>query len=213
MMLQRMIVRLAALAGIAAPLAAQSVKPIATGFQVGDQISLQVEGDTVFSKTYTVGEGLVLTLPVIGAIPLAGVQRADVESYLTKQLGRFLKEPMLHAKGLVRLSILGEVEHPGFYAVPADEVIGDALMVAGGPTRNAKVGDWRIERNGERVWDGDPLRQAIARNMTIDQMNLHTGDQIVVPLMPRKDAETTWRIIGILVSLPVAIYGLTRLGH
>jgi len=212
-MLQRMIVRLAALAGIAAPLAAQSVKPIATGFQVGDQISLQVEGDTVFSKTYTVGEGLVLTLPVIGAIPLAGVQRADVESYLTKQLGRFLKEPMLHAKGLVRLSILGEVEHPGFYAVPADEVIGDALMVAGGPTRNAKVGDWRIERNGERVWDGDPLRQAIARNMTIDQMNLHTGDQIVVPLMPRKDAETTWRIIGILVSLPVAIYGLTRLGH
>ena len=212
-MLQRMIVRLAALAGIAAPLAAQSVKPIATGFQVGDQISLQVEGDTVFSKTYTVGEGLVLTLPVIGAIPLAGVQRADVESYLTKQLGRFLKEPMLHAKGLVRLSILGEVEHPGFYAVPADEVIGDALMVAGGQTRNAKVGDWRIERNGERVWDGDPLRQAIARNMTIDQMNLHTGDQIVVPLMPRKDAETTWRIIGILVSLPVAIYGLTRLGH
>jgi len=214
MMLQRMIVRLAALAVIAAPLAAQGAKPTAaTGFQVGDQISLQVEGDTLFSKTYTVGEGLVLTLPVIGAIPLAGVQRADVESYLTKQLARFLKEPMLHAKGLVRLSILGEVEHPGFYAVPADEVIGDALMVAGGPTRNAKVGDWRIERNGERVWDGDPLRQAIARNMTIDQMNLHTGDQIVVPLAVRRDAETTWRIIGILVTLPVAIYGLTRLGH
>ena len=214
MMLQRMIVRLAALAVIAAPLAAQGAKPTAaTGFQVGDQISLQVEGDTLFSKTYTVGEGLVLTLPVIGAIPLAGVQRADVESYLTKQLGRFLKEPVLHAKGLVRLSILGEVEHPGFYAVPADEVIGDALMVAGGPTRNAKVGDWRIERNGERVWDGDPLRQAIARNMTIDQMNLHTGDQIVVPLAVRRDAETTWRIIGILVTLPVAIYGLTRLGH
>ena len=213
-MLQRMIVRLAALAVIAAPLAAQGAKPTAaTGFQVGDQISLQVEGDTLFSKTYTVGEGLVLTLPVIGAIPLAGVQRADVESYLTKQLGRFLKEPVLHAKGLVRLSILGEVEHPGFYAVPADEVIGDALMVAGGPTRNAKVGDWRIERNGERVWDGDPLRQAIARNMTIDQMNLHTGDQIVVPLAVRRDAETTWRIIGILVTLPVAIYGLTRLGH
>jgi len=49
--------------------------------------------------------------------------------------------------------------------------------------------------------------------MTIDQMNLHTGDQIVVPLAVRRDAETTWRIIGILVTLPVAIYGLTRLGH
>ena len=213
-MIQRLVVRLAALIVIAGPLAAQIAKATpATGFQVGDQISLQVDGDTLFTKTLTVGPGPALTLPVIGVIPLAGVQRVDVETYLTQQLGRYMKSPVVHAKALVRLSILGEVEHPGFYAVPADEVIGDALMVAGGPTRNAKVGDWRIERNGERVWDGDPLRQAIARNMTIDQMNLHTGDQIVVPLAVRRDAETTWRIIGILVTLPVAIYGLTRLGH
>jgi polysaccharide biosynthesis/export protein len=214
MMLQRLVVRLVALALLAGPLAAQDTKPTpATGFQVGDQIWLQVEGDTQFTKTFTVGAGPALTLPVIGAVPLAGVQRAAVESYLTQHLGRYVKNPMVHAKALVRLSILGEVEHPGFYAVPADVVMGDALMVAGGPTREAKVGDWRVERNGERVWVGDALRQAIAQGLTIDQMNLHTGDQIVVPRAARKDAETTWRIIGILVTLPVAIYGLTRLGH
>jgi len=213
-MTQRLVVRLAALAVIAGPLAAQDPKPTpATGFQVGDQISLQVEGDTALSHTFTVGAGPALTLPVIGAIPLAGVQRAVVETYLTQQLGRYVKSPVVHAKALVRLSILGEVERPGFYAVPADAVMGDALMVAGGPTRDAKVGDWRVERNGERVWAGDALRQAIAQGMTIDQMNLHTGDQILVPREVRKDAETTWRIIGILVTLPVAIYGLTRLGH
>ena len=213
-MIQRLVVRLAALAVIAGPLAAQDPKPTpATGFQVGDQISLQVEGDTALSHTFTVGAGPALTLPVIGAIPLAGVQRAAVETYLTQQLGRYVKNPVVHAKALVRLSILGEVERPGFYAVPADAVMGDALMVAGGPTRDAKVGDWRVERNGERVWAGDALRQAIAQGMTIDQMNLHTGDQILVPREVRKDAETTWRIIGILVTLPVAIYGLTRLGH
>ena len=107
---------------------------------------------------------------------------------------------------------LGEVEHPGFYPVGGDVVIGDALMVAGGPTREAKVGDWRIERNGDRVWVGDPLRQAIAQNMTVDQMNLHTGDQIFVP-RDRHDPEGTWRIIGILVTIPAAIYGITRLTH
>ena len=213
-MIQRLVVRLGALAVIAGPLAAQDPKPTpATGFQVGDQISLQVEGDTALSHTFTVGAGPALTLPVIGAIPLAGVQRATVETYLTQQLGRYVKNPVVHAKALVRLSILGEVERPGFYAVPADAVMGDALMVAGGPTRDAKVGDWRVERNGERVWVGDALRQAIAQGRTIDQMNLHSGDQIFVPREVRKDAETTWRIIGILVTLPVAIYGLTRLGH
>src|SRR2546430_8168551 len=146
MMIQRLVVRLAALIVIAGPLAAQIAKATpATGFQVGDQISLQVDGDTLFTKTLTVGPGPALTLPVIGVIPLAGVQRVDVETYLTQQLGRYMKSPVVHAKALVRLSILGEVEHPGFYAVAAGVGIGDALMVAGGPTRDAKVGDWRLE--------------------------------------------------------------------
>ena len=216
-MIQRVVVRLMAMALLAGPLVAQNAQNAkatpASGFQVGDQISLQVEGDTLFTKTLAVGPGPALTLPVIGAIPLAGVQRAEVETYLTQQLGRYMKNPTVHAKALVRLSILGEVEHPGFYPVGGDVVIGDALMLAGGPTRDAKVADWRIERNGERVWAGDPLRQAIAQNMTIDQMNLHTGDQIFVPRELHRDSEATWRIIGILVTLPVAIYGLTRLGH
>jgi len=214
MMMRRLLMRLVALAVLASSLAAQSAKPTpASGFLVGDQISLQVEGDTQFTHTFTVAQGPALMLPVIGAIPLAGVQRADVESYLTQQLGRYLKNPSLHAKALVRLSILGEVERPGFYAVPADVVIGDALMVAGGPTRDAKFRDARIERDGQQVWTGDTLREAVAKGLTIDQMNLHTGDQIFVPREVRKDSESTWRIIGILVTLPVAIYGLTRLGH
>jgi len=213
MMIQRLVVRLAALVLLAGPLAAQNAKSSpGGGFLVGDQILLQVDGDTLFTKMFTVGQGPALMLPMIGAIPLAGVQRAEVETYLTERLGRYLKNPTVHAKALVRLSILGEVEHPGFYAVPGDVVIGDALMVAGGPTRDAKVGDWRIERNGDRVWVGDPLRQAIAQNMTVDQMNLHTGDQIFVP-RERHDPEGTWRIIGILVTLPAAIYGITRLAH
>src|SRR3989449_2907556 len=144
MMIQRLVVRLAALIVIAGPLAAQIAKATpATGFQVGDQISLQVDGDTLFTKTLTVGPGPALTLPVIGVIPLAGVQRVDVETYLTQQLGRYMKSPVVHAKALARLSILGEVEHPGFYAVAADVVIGDALMGAGGPTRDAKRSEER----------------------------------------------------------------------
>jgi len=213
-MMQRLLMCLVALAALASPLAAQSAKPTpASGFLVGDQIWLQVEEDTQFTHTFTVAQGPTLMLPVIGAIPLTGVHRADVERYLTQQLGRYLKNPSVHAKALVRLSILGEVERPGFYAVPADVVIGDALMVAGGPTRDAKFRDARIERDGQQVWTGDTLRDAVAKGLTIDQMNLHTGDQIFVPREVRKDPETTWRIIGILVTLPVAIYGLTRLGH
>src|SRR5256886_11500544 len=168
MMIQRLVVRLAALAVMAGPLAAQDPKPTpATGFQVGDQISLQVEGDTALSHTFTVGAGPALTLPVIGAIPLAGVQRAVVETYLTQQLGRYVKSPVVHAKALVRLSILGEVERPGFYAVPADAVMGDALMVAGGPTRDAQGGGRRREPERGRGWGGVALRPGDAPGSTM----------------------------------------------
>ena len=110
---------------------------------------------------------------------------------------------------LVRLSILGEVERPGFYAVPADAVVTDAIMAAGGPTRDSKVGSARIERDAVQLWSGDELQGAIARGMTVDQMKLRSGDRIIVPR--RHDAATMAQVFGILLTLPAAIYGLTKL--
>src|SRR5256885_3000427 len=153
------IVRLAALMLMAGPAAAQTATGAATGdFQPNDQMRLEVEGDSQFTKRFTVGPGPALMLPVIGAIPLAGVRRAQVETYLTQQLKRYIKDPMVHAKVLVRLSVLGEVEHPGFYPVAADAPLSDALMLAGGPTTDAKFTGTRIDRIGRDGVPGCPLQ-------------------------------------------------------
>jgi polysaccharide export outer membrane protein len=181
------------------------------GFQVGDRVLLQVEGDSQFTGTFTVRAGPALALPVIGEISLIGVQRSEVEPYLGRQLERYLKNPVVHAKALINLSILGEVERPGFYAVPVDVVLGDALMQAGGPTREAKVVAIRIERDGKPVLRADSLQAAFAHGLTVDQLRLRDGDRVVVPRLMQHDAESTWRILGLIVSLPVAIYGVTRL--
>ena len=204
--------RLAALFLVAVSLAGRaSAQALESDFQVGDPVRLQIEGEQQFTGTFTVVPGPALVLPVIGEISLAGVPRADIEPYLAQQLGRFLKKPVVHARALVRLSILGEVEKPGFYAVPASAVLSDALMTAGGPTREAKFTDARIERNGDPLWAGERLQKAIAQGMTLDQLRLRTGDQVFVPREIRRDGEAKWRVIGILVSLPAAVYGVTRL--
>src|SRR2546429_7134411 len=141
--------RLAALMLLAGTGAAQTATGAATSdFQLNDQILLEVEGDSQFTKAFTVSPGPALMLPVIGAIPLAGVRRAQVETYLTQQLKRYMKDPVVHAKVLVRLSILGEVEHPGFYPVAADAPVSDALMAAGGPAKDAKFTGTHIDRIG-----------------------------------------------------------------
>jgi polysaccharide export outer membrane protein len=177
-------------------------------FQVGDRILLRVEGDSSLSDTFAVSRGPALVLPVIGELPLVGVRRADVEPYLARQLGRFLREPVVHARALLRLSILGEVEKPGFYAVPADAALTDALMAAGGPTRGAKFSALRIERDGRRIWQGEVLQQAIARGQTVDQMGLRGGDRVLVP---GRGAETTMRILGILAAIPAMVYGIVAI--
>ncbi|HEY6853918.1 MAG TPA: polysaccharide biosynthesis/export family protein, partial [Gemmatimonadales bacterium] len=163
----------------AAPLVAQSRNGNAV--QVGDRLLLQVAGEQQLTDTFTVGDGPSITLPDLGAVPLAGIRRSDVELYLRQQLAKYLKNPDVHARVLIRLSILGEVEHPGFYAVPADLVLADAMMRAGGPTREAAMPKMRIERDGHVVWEGDRLQKALGQNLTVDQLDLHGGDQVVVP--------------------------------
>lgn len=187
--------------------------PLSGAFQVGDRVSLRVEGDSLLTNTYTVGPGPALVLPEIGVITLSGVRRTDVEVYLRLQLGRYLKAPVVHAKALLRVSVIGEVQNPGFYSVAVDAALEDALMQAGGPTRDAKLMAMRIERAGNTILEGDSLQRALAHGLTVDQVGLRDGDRFVLPRVIQRDPDSALRILGILVTIPVAIYGVTRLGH
>src|SRR5256886_13004306 len=196
-MIETMVVRLLALLLLTSPLAGQTATGAPQGdFELGDQILLEVEGDSQFTHVFSVGPGPALTLPVIGAIPLSGVRRANVEAYLGQQLAKYMKNPVVRAKVLVRLGVLGEVEHPGYYAVAAGAVVSDALMAAGGPTKDAKFTAARIEREGDRLYEGNTFQDAFARGMTIEALGLRTGDRIIVP--KQGDSERTVRIVSLL---------------
>ncbi len=199
----------AASLGLPSRAAAQDSSPPAPQqFQVGDRILLKVEGDSALSDTFTVVAGPAVQLPVIGAVSLAGVPRTGIEDHMRRQLARYLKDPVVHARALIRVSILGAVTRPGFYAVPTDLVLSDALMVAGGPTQEAKVEKMRIQRGGARIWTGAKLQAAIARGATLEELGLRAGDRIDVP--KGRDTESTVRIIGVLVTIPIAACVLTK---
>jgi len=103
---------------------------------------------------------------------------------------------------------VGEVAKPGIYAVATDLVLADALMVAGGPTQGAQFTAMRIERGDQRLVDGKELQQALTGGLTLDDLNLRAGDRIYVP---RREPGSTLRIVGLILALPAAIYGITRL--
>jgi polysaccharide export outer membrane protein len=160
------------------------------------------------TDTFTVGAERTLILPTIGLVTLQGVLRAELEAHLAREIGRFIREPVLYARPLIRVSVQGDVARPGFYSLPVDAVLSDALMAAGGPTQQAQLAKLRIERNGTPIWSGPLLRQAVAEGRTLDDMDLRAGDQFAVP--GRARPENTLRIIGLVLSIPVTIFTLTR---
>lgn len=169
-----------------------------TAFQAGDRILLRVEGDSALSDTFTVVAGPALRLPYIGEISLGGVPRADLENHLAHELSRFIKDPVVQARALIRVSVVGEVTRPGFYAVPVDLVLPDALMLAGGATQAARVDRLTILRGSAPLWDGARLQTQIAHGATLDQLGIQAGDRIQVP--GQRDPESKWRVAGIVVT-------------
>lgn len=180
-------------------------------FQVGDRVLLRVEGDSALSDTFTVVAGPALRLPDIGEISLAGVRRTDLESYLQHELSRYIKDAVVQARALIRVSVTGQVAHPGFYAVPIDLVLPDALMLAGGATQQARVDKLTVLRGAAPLWDGERLQTAIAHGSTLDQLGIQAGDRIQVP--GERDPESKWRIAGIVITSLATVVTVVALTH
>jgi polysaccharide export outer membrane protein len=185
-----------------------------TAFQAGDRILLRVEGDSALSDTFTVvagQEGPALRLPIIGEISLTGLPRSELEKHLTRELGRYIKDPVVEARALIRISVAGEVTRPGFYAVPIDLVLPDALMLAGGATQHARIDKLRILRGNSSLVEDASLQTAIARGATLDELGVRAGDRIQVP--GQKDPESKWRIAGLIVTTLATAVGVIALSR
>ncbi|HET9949668.1 MAG TPA: polysaccharide biosynthesis/export family protein [Longimicrobiales bacterium] len=180
-------------------------------FRVGDRVVLYVQGEPNLPDTVAVEPGPSISLPLFGQISLAGVLRSELEAHLTKELSRFIRDPVVRANGLMRLAVIGAVVRPGFYTMPAEMLVGEALMVAGGPLPNSELDDVRIERGGEPLFEGELMQEAIRNGLTLDQLNLQAGDQIVVPQAAAGGwLGTAGLIAGALGSIATLVLILTR---
>jgi hypothetical protein len=181
-------------------------------FVPGDRVLLEVRDEPTLSDTFEIGPDRELRLPspTVGALSLRGVLRSEFEPKVSEYLAQFLQRPVVRARPLLRLSIQGEVVRAGYYGVPADAVLSDALMAAGGTTKDADMKKMRIERDGEAVLEGKPLQEAVAAGRTLDQAFLRDGDQIVIAKRKTGGFEGNLRFLWVVVSLAGGIYGLSR---
>jgi hypothetical protein len=171
--------------------------------QVGDLLAITVLGEAGLTDTFTVGAGQMLSLPGLPPVPLRGILRSEAEPYITKELERYIRNPQVRVVPSIRLAVLGAVGRQGYYQVPADVLISDAIMMAGGPTGAANPNKSKIVRANTEILAQAEVEQAIVRGATLDQLNLRAGDQIVVDEKIQRQGRTVTflTIFGILTSV------------
>ena len=179
--------------------------------QVGDQIDLMVVGETALTGVFTVTSGRILTLPGLPDIPLRGVLRSEAREYLRAQIGKYIREPQVRVRTTIRLSVFGQVGKPGFYQIPADVVVTDAFMAAGGPSGNANLSKAFVRRGTEQIWTGETFRSAMQRGLTLDQLNLRAGDELVLDPQGAVRRFNFFAVIGALGAITSTYYLVSRI--
>jgi polysaccharide export outer membrane protein len=171
--------------------------------RTGDRIFLVVEGQAELTDTFNVVGNRSIILPQIGEVPLGGILRSELQTYLTTQLAKYIRNPVVHARSLIRLAILGAVTRPGYYTVPSDLLLTDALMLAGGPSTQAELDKMTVTRGEKTIWSDTHLAQALQDGRTLDQMSIRAGDAIQLPQQRQRS--------GILQTALIVLSGLTSL--
>ena len=182
----------------------------ANAVKVGDRIVLTVEGEKALTDSFTVAAGPSVELPVIGIVSLAGIRVSDLEPYLTTAIARFFRNPIVRVKvrSRMRLSVIGEVNKPGFYDVPTDALLSDVITLAGGPAKEAKLDRMRLERGDSTMLEGVRLRKAIDGGVSLTQLGVQSGDRLVVK-SPGVGFVKTLSVIGSIIAIPLSIIYLT----
>jgi protein involved in polysaccharide export with SLBB domain len=198
-------------------------------FRVGDQLQIIVEDpgpvpgavgggaavpatvEQQLSDTFTVGSNRDLTLPEVGVVSLRGVLRAELESFLTAQIARTVRDPVVHAHALISLAVSGGVLKPGYYLVPANAVLPAVITAAGGASARGELTKAMIKRGPDTFVDAKKVREAVAEGRTIDDLDLRPGDEIMVPEKSGTGAREAIGFTAMLLTIPITLYTLGQI--
>lgn len=129
---------LAAFGGAMVPAAAQPAAQgaYATVIHPGDQLAVQVFGDTTLTQNVTVlGDGTI-EYPLVGRVQIAGKTPQQAAGVLSQRLLKYVRHPVVTI-AITQLAqpnvlVLGNVKNPGKYQLRSDGRLSDAIAAAGG---------------------------------------------------------------------------------
>jgi hypothetical protein len=179
-------------------------------FRPGDHVVLTVRADSALSDTFVVRAGgpagPVLRLRNLPETSLRGVLRSELQAHLVAHVGRFLKDTVMRTTVLMPIGVLGELARPGYYRVPVDLPFSDVIMAAGGPTPNADLTRIVVRRGSREVLSRPAARAAIVRGLTLDELGLSPGDEVLVSGRRERRWTSVLTNVSMVTSLVLGLF-------
>jgi polysaccharide export outer membrane protein len=126
---------LSAVLALMSPSLADTVRSNAL-VHAGDQLNVQISGETEISQTVTVADDGTIGLPLIGQVRVAGVTPGGAGDVIATALKRYVRDPRVNvsvvSEGHINVLVLGDVVDSGEYSLAPGARLSDAIAAAGG---------------------------------------------------------------------------------
>lgn len=156
---------------------------------IGDQITVSVPDFPEFNSGGPVDPDGNFLVPILGRIPVIGLTLDEVQTKISLELGRkYLREKpeviaVLTSARPVQLTIMGEVQRPGFYSIAPNTSLAQVLLAAGGGTSRADLRSIVVRRV---LFDGTVLEEKLdlytplIKGDRLPDLRLQGGDAVIV---------------------------------
>lgn len=159
----------------------------------GDQIVLDVWGDTVFRLERELDREGGVNLPDVGRVVLAGLTLDETRTALRRRLAAVYSglsenesrstthlSVTLGNLRVIRAFVVGRANRPGGYDLSAASTVFHALFYAGGPSERGSMRDVRLVRGGKEIATLD-VYEYLRSGTREGDVRLENDDTIFVP--------------------------------
>ncbi len=160
--------------------------PVPSDYVVGpgDELRIQLFGNTNRSLTLRVGRDGQVSFPQIGPIGVGGKRfaavKADIEDRVSRQMIGVRANVEMGETRSIRVFLLGEVPRPGSYTVSGLSTVTHALFAGGGISRVGSLRNVQLKRSGAVVKKLD-LYDLLLEGDTSNDARLLSGDVVFIP--------------------------------
>ena len=159
----------------------------------GDNITVSIWNNAdIENDNFTISKGGFVELSTYGAksgfgrIYLAGLTFGKARELLRTQYSKYYNfdredfDVALTAARTINIDIVGEVEEPGSFTIPAINTVYNVLKLSGGPTVNGSVRNIQIKRNGKVIQKLD-VYEYLSKAENRQNIYLEDNDVVFVP--------------------------------